>query len=290
MPPPESFCAFVLSHGRPDSVATIDALDRSGYTGDWRIVCDDEDATLPRYVARFGADRVMTFSKAAVAATFDTADLSTDWRSVVFARNACFDLARQVGVDRFVQLDDDYVSIRFRYDHGNQLRSVVVPSADRLFAAMVALLDDTGAATVALAQPGDLLGGRSEAWKHSRFKRKAMNSFFCRTGDTWRFAGRVNEDVCLYTVQATRGLVFLTTLRVACYQRATQQSPGGMSGLYRSSGTYAKSFYPVMMTPSAVRVDRMHSAFPRLHHRVAYQFCAPRIVPERFRKPSAGAA
>lgn len=290
MPPPESFCAFVLSHGRPDSVATIDALDRSGYTGDWRIVCDDEDATLPRYVARFGADRVMTFSKAAVAATFDTADLSADWRSVVFARNACFDLARQVGVDRFVQLDDDYSGLFHRFEHRGRLRSTPVRDADRLFETMVRWLDDTGAATVALAQGGDLLRGTRGNWRMGRFKRKAMNSFFCRAADTWRFVGRVNEDVCLYTAGAHRGLLCLTTLRTMVNQAQTQVSGGGMTELYASSGTYAKSFYPVMMCPSAVDVRPMVVAGKRLHHFAVANHFAPRIVPERFRKPSAGAA
>ena len=50
------------------------------------------------------------------------------------------------------------------------------------------------------------------------------------------------------------------------------------------------SFYPVMMCPSAVDVRPMVVAGKRLHHFAVANHFAPRIVPERFRKPSAGAA
>src|SRR5262245_45883263 len=111
-----SFCVFVLSHGRPDRVQTLDTLRRGNYTGDWRVVIDDEDPSGPEYVARYGADRVVVFDKRAVAATFDTADLSDDRRTVAYARNACFGIARSLGATHFLELDDDYVELQMRYE------------------------------------------------------------------------------------------------------------------------------------------------------------------------------
>lgn len=50
----DDFCAFILTHGRPDKVLTYRTLRRAGYTGKIFIVVDDEDKTrnqvmLPTY-------------------------------------------------------------------------------------------------------------------------------------------------------------------------------------------------------------------------------------------------
>ncbi|MCK2620993.1 hypothetical protein MZE52_22450, partial [Escherichia coli] len=41
----DDFCAFILTHGRPDKVLTYRTLRRAGYTGKIFIVVDDEDKT-----------------------------------------------------------------------------------------------------------------------------------------------------------------------------------------------------------------------------------------------------
>ena len=46
---PDDFCAFILTHGRPDKVYTIKSLRDSGYTGKVFLVVDDKDKTLPEY-------------------------------------------------------------------------------------------------------------------------------------------------------------------------------------------------------------------------------------------------
>lgn len=52
---------------------------------------------------------------------------------------------------------------------------------DKLFEMMLAFLDKSGAATVALAQGGDFIGGAESQNFHKGILRKAMNTFFCRT-------------------------------------------------------------------------------------------------------------
>ena len=89
------FAVFILSHGRPDKVYTLKQLQKNNYTGDWYIIIDNEDAQREEYIKNFGKDKVVIFDKAAIAEKFDTIDTSTDRRSVVFARNACFDIAEE---------------------------------------------------------------------------------------------------------------------------------------------------------------------------------------------------
>lgn len=285
MPPTRRACVFILTHGRPDNVLTLRTLQRCGYTGDWYIVIDNEDATADRYVENFGADRVIVFDKRAVGKTFDTADLSDDYRSVVFARNVAFDLARERGYTHFVEMDDDYTSFRHRYEELGELRDGGdVMHMDAVFDAMYDFLDDSGVSAVAFGQRGDLIGG-AEGWKwKTRPLRKMMNAIFCRASDDWRFLGRVNEDVNTYATLATRGHVFLSVMEVVLNQKTTQSQPGGMTELYLDSGTYQKSMYSVMMCPSAVFVNAMGETRPRLHHRVSRNNSAPKIVPETYRK------
>ena len=54
MQTPDDFCAFILSHGRPDNVLTLDLIKRCGYTGKVFIVIDDEDPTGDQYRQNFG--------------------------------------------------------------------------------------------------------------------------------------------------------------------------------------------------------------------------------------------
>ena len=78
--------------------------------------------------------------------------------------------------------------------------------------------------------------------------------------------GRVNEDVNTYTCLAAKGDLFLTVPNVAINQVQTQKGKGGMSEMYLDSGTYVKSFYSVMYSPSSVSIGEMGHKHRRIHH------------------------
>jgi len=52
----EDFCAFILTHGRPNNVVTYRTLQAAGYTGKVFIVIDDEDETTEEYKRIYGDD------------------------------------------------------------------------------------------------------------------------------------------------------------------------------------------------------------------------------------------
>lgn len=111
----DDFAVFILSNGRPDNIKTLRALKKANYTGNWYIVCDDLDTTLPEYKKKF-KDRVIVFDKRAIAAKIDTGiNDNEDMRAIVYARNACFDIAKYLGLTYFLELDDDYTSFDARY-------------------------------------------------------------------------------------------------------------------------------------------------------------------------------
>lgn len=287
MAAPENFAAFILTHGRPDNVRTVGALKRYGYTGPVYFVVDDEDKTLPEYQARFGADRVLVFSKEEIAKTFDKAGEFGNRKAIVYARNASFELARQIGVRYFWQLDDDYGSFHYRGDEKGCRAEPEQPIGrlDDVLCLMLDYFKAIPALTIAMGQGGDYQGGsQSTTIKTIATKRKAMNTFLCDTERPFKFLGRINEDVNTYVALGRQGQLFLTLLEVSVTQTTTQASSGGMTELYLDAGTFVKSFYTIMFAPSCVKITMMGNVHPRLHHQVRWRNAVPKIIREKFRK------
>jgi hypothetical protein len=279
------FCALILTHGRPDNVITYKTLRKYGYTGRIVLLVDDEDASLDEYLLRYGAE-VEVFSKTEIAKTFDEGDNFAERRAIIYARNASFDVARRLGFRYFIQLDDDYTDFRYRQNSQGEFLSIKVRQLDVIFDALVKFLADTPFLSVAIGQGGDAIGGRLNPFFSKGFtsKRKAMNTFICDVDRPFKFFGKLNEDVNVYTCEQRRGGAFLSFMSVRVNQVQTQLSTGGMTQIYLDQGTYVKSFYSVMYAPSCVKISMLHTAHGRIHHQVSWDKAAPKIVSETYRK------
>lgn len=277
----DDFCVFILSHGRHDKVYTYNLLKRVGYTGKTYIVIDDEDKKQQEYKEKFG-DKVLVFAKDDIAKRFDEADNFNDRRSIFYARNACFDLAKQVGCKYFIQFDDDYSGFYLRCDKNVQAGTFAIASIDRTLNAMLEYYERIPALSIAMSQGGDFVGSGSgnAAWT----KRKAMNSFICSVDRPFKFVGRVNEDVNTYTSLGRAGELFLTIGAIQLNQKQTQSNSGGMTELYLDSGTYIKSFYSIMYSPSCVKISTMGVSHKRIHHEVTWNNAAVKIINEKHKK------
>ena len=285
----DDFCAFILTHGRPDRVHTFNTLKRAGYTGKIYIVIDDEDKTADEYRKRYG-DKVLQFCKAELAAKTDEGDNFNHRKAIVYARNACWDLARRVGCRYFVQFDDDYTSFFIR--HNSRLEYVsarVKKTMDEMIDVLLAFSASISATAVAMSQGGDHIGG-DNSQSNPSLRRKCMNSWICDTQNTFMFFGHMNEDVSAYVTHGRRGRLFFTAIQAQLVQLPTQVTAGGMSDLYLSAGTYVKSFYTVMAAPSCVQIGLMgdpRGERARIHHKINWHNCAPKILREEWKKPNA---
>lgn len=281
----DDFCIFILTHGRPDRIDTIASLKKAGYRGKVYIVIDDEDQTRAEYERRYGS-QVIVFDKRKYEDRFDVGDNFGHRRGVIYARNACWDIAKHVGCRYFMQLDDDYTSWHFRHDRHGYCNTSITRTFHQTIDALIELFESSGALTVAMSQGGDHIGGaQSSNNRILRPKRKAMNSFICSTDRPFTFFGRINEDTNTYTEMARRGALFFTLMPTMLVQRQTQVNAGGMTELYLDFGTYVKSFYSVMYAPSAAKIASMtgHSA-ARIHHEISSAHCCPKILHERHRR------
>lgn len=278
--------AFILTYGRPDNVKTYRTLREGGFTGRILLLVDDTDKTIGEYQANFG-DQVVVFDKHAIAKTFDTADNFEDMRSPIYARNACFQIAREMGIRYFVQLDDDYRTFRYRFDSSYRYSTdkSEVRRLDEVFDILLAFLKATPTTTIALAQGGDFIGGEGGSFGRAvQIRRKAMNSFVCDAQQPFTFVGTLNDDVNTYTSQAPIGTLFFTANQIGLEQIRTQASVGGLTELYLASGTYVKSFYTILFQPSSVTIQSMGHVNPRLHHRITWKATTPMIIREDIRK------
>lgn len=282
----EKFAVLILSHGRADNMKTLKALNEQGYTGRWYIVIDNEDASAKEYYARFGQDHVIMFDKLEAAKRIDIGDNFPERNVVVIARNVCHDIAASLGLEYFLELDDDYVSFDFRYIEGDKLKASRIKNLDLLFDYMLDFLDESGAVTVAFAQAGDYIGGAESGTFKKGLLRKAMNSFFCRTDRPFKFFGRINEDVNAYVKLGSEGKLFFSICDVGLIQTETQQSSGGLTEAYLDLGTYVKSYYSVMYCPSCVKIGIMGGNDYRIHHQISWRNAVPQILDEKWKKES----
>lgn len=283
--PPNDFAAFILTHGRPGNVITYDTLRRSGYTGRIVLVVDNLDAKKDEYVSKYGSE-VVIFDKAEIAKITDPGDNFGGLRGVVYARNASFEIAKNLGLKYFIQLDDDYRHFQFRFDDKLNYRPKVLKDLDSIFSALKKFHETTKINSIAMAQGGDFIGGEgNQNAQKLALSRKCMNSFFCSTERPFKFMGRINEDVNAYMRPASVGTLFFTTYQISLEQVQTQTNAGGLTEIYLDLGTYVKSFYSVMYMPSAVKVralrDRNNS---RLHHSVSWKNTVPKILRESHKR------
>jgi hypothetical protein len=273
------FAIFILTHGRPDRVFTFEKLKEFKYTGRVYLVCDDEDKTLPEYRAKYG-DMVLAFSKEEMEGKFDAGDNFQGRRGVIYARNACWDIARQVGVRYFMQFDDDYKGFYIRNNAAGEYGSFRAECLDQIIEAMIDYFAAIPALSIAMSQGGDHIAGAES----NPVRRKAMNTFLCDVERPFSFFGRINEDVNMYVRLGHIGGLFLTIPTVQVNQKQTQTNADGMTTLYRDYGTYVKSFYSVMYVPSAVKIDVLHRTETRIHHKIDWRAAVPQIVRQEHRK------
>jgi hypothetical protein len=279
----KDFCVFILTHGRPNKVFSYKTLKEQGYTGKIYLVVDDEDKSLNEYKKNY-KDQVIVFNKNEIAKEFDEGDNFEDRRAVIYARNACFNISKNLGYTYFLQLDDDYTDFRFKINSKYEfIDRIKIKNLDSVFDALLKFYKKTPAVSIAMAQGGDFIGGKyGDSWKKP--KRKCMNSFFCSTERPFKFFGRINEDVNTYTHLGSKGHLLFSIMYVALQQLITQTNKGGLTDIYLSMGTYVKSFYSVIYQPSSVKVAVLKDKNARIHHKIKWKNTVPCILPEVLKK------
>lgn len=271
-------CVVILSHNRAQRNITLRQLLKNyGFKGDWYIMIDDEDPEREEYRSLY-PDHLIEFSKDEVKPEIDMMDNFQRKDVVVYARHAIFHKVKALGYKFFLMLDDDYEDLGTRCFEG--FSRLVEP--DKVFDLFFDYLEQTPSIQcVCFAQGGDCMGGISDG---KLCLRKAMNTFFCDVDRPLNFVGTLNEDANLVADSGTKGVVFITNKLGQIKQSETQEAKGGLTEAYLSLGTYVKSFYSLMVNPSAVRIGAMGVSRMRIHHKVNWKYCVPKILNPKYKK------
>lgn len=275
--------AVILTYNRAGKNHTYNTLRKYGFTGDVYMVCSTDDPSLNKYKSKY--ENVLTFDKKDYEGKFDIGDNFKDYRVVVYARNAVFDLMERLGIEEFIVLDDDYTGFRVTCDgRGNYITSAKLNKFDTMVNNLLEFYRRTSAKTLCISQGGDYIGGESSSVFKKGLSRKAMNFFICSTKRRFSFVGRINEDVNTYVRYGIKGDLFFTVREYRLEQLATQSNKGGLTDFYLDGGTYVKSFYTVMMAPASVTISLMGVSNKRLHHKIDWNKTAPKILDGRYKK------
>ena len=111
----KDFAVFILTHGRPDNVLTYKTLLKCGYNGKIYFVIDNEDKTIDKYIENFGIENIKLFDKKSMSDKIDEGNNFDNRNVIIHARNYCFELAKELGITYFIQLDDDYYEFIYKF-------------------------------------------------------------------------------------------------------------------------------------------------------------------------------
>lgn len=280
----DNFAVFILSYGRANKVTTYNMIRKYRYTNKIYIICSTDDKQLPLYKEKYG-DEVIVFDKNDYKGKFDIGDNFDNDNVVVFARNAVWDIAKNLGLKYFLELDDDYRYIYIHRIFNNKVKTIECKDINQLIAYFIDYLENTPVKSIGFSQFGDYIGGATITNIRKLVKkRKIMNCFFNKVDRPYYFYGRINEDVNCYIANGKTGDIFLTIPCVVVRQRETQSNSGGLTDYYLEHGTYIKSFYTIMFNPSAVKIKVMITANRRLHHFISWNNAVPCIIEEKYKK------
>ena len=280
-----TYAVFILTHGRPELQHTYKSLRKHGYDGPVYFVIDNLDETAEEHKRLYG-ESVVVFDKKEWQKKTDTMDIDSRLDVVVYARNAVFQIAKDLGYRYFVVLDDDYKNYEHRYEEGNKLKTITPKDVGKAFEASFKFLIDSGILCYCWEQGGDFIGGANGRFK-KRCVRKIMNTYFFDAEKPVVFKGTINEDMVASLYHGLLGDVIISSCDMSIQQMQTQKQSGGLTDAYLHYGTYVKSFYAVMMNPSCVKVAAMgdpKSGHYRMHHRVRYDLSCPVIISDRYKK------
>ena len=209
-----------------------------------------------------------------------------DTRSALYARNACFDIAKELGYRYFIELDDDYNGFSWKFDAHGRYKQRIMESLGFVWKRMLEyFISVPSMVSICMAQGGDFIGGNGNKKTAAITPmRKAMNTFICDVERRFEFKGRINEDVNANLYGTYSGQLFLTLNQVMVNVEQTQANAGGVTEVYRELGTYQKSFMSIVISPSSVKLAMMGRKNMRLHHNVEWKYTAPMIIAEKWRK------
>lgn len=274
---------FIPSYHRPRNIKTAKYLRRIGYEMERvHVVIDSEADDAAEYEDECSrlCCKLHVFDMDEARRRYDYVHRASESRrSAGQARNMFYDIARALGIEQWIVMDDDTEDFQYRIKgiHVSGDKSMV--RGDVVIASFKMVADFQRRHRIGLfgmSQSGDYYG---RTWPYLLWK-KVMNTTFydarfiyrgergVQDDDTSQFVGVLNDG--LFTGSTTDCVVLKQCLS------ATQK--GGLTDLYNECKLLNKALVTVIQYPSAVFAMKQKSNGNRIHHRINYRYIAPRLL------------
>jgi hypothetical protein len=271
---------YIISKGRPQC-KTAQTLTKMNYSGEWFIVCGNNDETIPEYQNKWGKNRILIFDwyeEVKHSNLLDNFGVEKMSSGAVPVRNATRRIARERGELRHWQFDDDYSS--FRHINKNLTKNETIKSG--IFFEKELNKIATFAYECNLNNVGFSLGMESFPEMVKTVSKRVFNAHNMPTDEkfmTWR--GRMNDDLInaldvFHTGGYEMSFKFMTLMLAP-----TQSEKGGNTDIYETEGTVRKTAYAVMIEPKHCKLKIKYG---RHHHEVNWLGIVPKLINEKYAK------
>ena len=278
------FACIIISHGRPDDIPTINALYKSGYSGNIYIVIDDEDKCKQEYITLY-KDNVIVFHKQDF---IDKNNLlfNKSLRNVaVHARNAVEDIVKKLGLEYFLVLDDDITNFHYRYVKDCKLHSDKLYDLDSVINLYIQYMITSSISTIGFAHDGMFLGGNTKMFDapyHSK-NRILANAFLRSSKYNVIWGPDMCEDFITSINAGIKSSVWMTLpfIGIHCKQQGMNKSKsdGGNSEAYLDKGNYGVSQYALLSHPDCYKISKNV-----WFECISYDLIVPKIISNKYKK------
>lgn len=276
------FAIFVCTHGRPREQLTLKALREAGYTGDIYLVVDDEDNTVCE-LYKYGCV-VKKFCKQDY---IDKMDIGVRRECakrgvILYAKQACEDFAKALGLDAFGIADDDFTGFRFRYEEGTTLKSQIMHTTfDKMIEYYLDFLLGNNLCMTSIGTNQMFMGGQLTSEKISSF-RVPYSFVFRNTSIEFDWVSELFEDVISETIKTQQGYFMMQMPFVQLNLKPLYAgAEGGMTKAYQSVSFVGKLFSVVQYLPSCAKITSgRNSAVYTLSKENAF----PKLISSHYKK------
>ena len=263
---------FVLSHQRATKITTDMVLRKCGYTGKIYIIIDDTDTQLNDYKEIFG-DNCIVFSKTEQLKTTDSCDNFGNLKTPLYARNYCFELAKQLNLDYFIMADDDITDLKYAFvDNSGNFKKQSIKHFDLIIKTLIDFSNcNNKLDCISFVLDSGYFGGKNGTYKNG-VKREIQCFMLWKAKSEVRFLSTKNEDLNTTIKYFYKLMLSVFDLCTSSPQRMTNE--GGIS----YSSMYENNMYSLMLMPSAINL------LPSGNMRKLNDNIYPKILSGRYKK------
>lgn len=284
---------FITSHNSPNECLTLDLLNKLGYTGDYKIVIDDEDNYIETYKTKY-ENNLIIFSKRDFMAITDVAYRQDEKPKacVVYARNAIEDYCIKNNISTFCVADDDIKDISYKimnYEHKSvKIEHLNYGDINSVISCYFDFAINSNIACLGFGKDNFYFGGFKDLANGNAVKRRSVSNFFLRNRKYEINWCMPMEDFSTAIKYGGYGCFFFTApqVKITVKPQYTQKnsdktSKNGMIDFYANTNAFTRTFYSIMIRPDCIKAALCKDKIvPKMNKDKAY----PMIISNKFSK------